>query len=206
MRLDAAILADLAVAVTLRDFVRVTRMAHAATPLGAGFAPSRFASPTGAFKVIYLAADLATAVAETLVRDRFEGGRREDRSRRRLMVEEADLWGATAVASARPLTLVDLRTTGLLRLGVSTDAARAKAQVEGRRLSDAVHRQSTADGLLYLSRLTGQPCVCLYERAVDALTATPVVPLARLERFVDALAALDVTLVAAPDAAEAGWA
>jgi RES domain-containing protein len=67
------ILADLAVAMTPKSYLRVTPMAHAAAPLGAGFKVTRFASPTKTFKVIYLAQDLTTAIAETLVRDRFQG-------------------------------------------------------------------------------------------------------------------------------------
>ena len=58
MTLDPDILADLAVEITPKAYVRVTPMAHAATPLGAGFGVTRFASPTKAFKVIYLGQDL----------------------------------------------------------------------------------------------------------------------------------------------------
>jgi hypothetical protein len=126
--LDPNILADLAVAITPKSYVRVTPMAHAGTPLGAGFGVTRFASPTKAFKVIYLGQDLTTGVAETLVRDRFQG-----RARRKLLDVEAALWGATEVDASAPLTLIDLRTTGLVRLGVSTEAARGKAQGQGRR-------------------------------------------------------------------------
>ncbi|MER9445746.1 RES family NAD+ phosphorylase [Mesorhizobium sp. M0340] len=38
-----------------------------------GFGQSRFASPDRSFMVLYVARDLATAIAETIVRDRFEG-------------------------------------------------------------------------------------------------------------------------------------
>ncbi len=62
------ILADLAVAMMPKSYMRVTPMAHAATPLGAGFKVTRFAIPTKTFKVIYLAQDLTTVIAETLVR------------------------------------------------------------------------------------------------------------------------------------------
>jgi hypothetical protein len=86
--LDPNVLADLAVAITPKSYVRVTPMTHAATPLGAGFGVTRFASPTKAFKVIYIAQDLATGIAETLVRDRFQG-----RARRKLLDVEAALWG-----------------------------------------------------------------------------------------------------------------
>ena len=134
MILDSNILADLAVAITPTSYVRVTPMAHAATPLGAGFGVTRFASPTKTFKVIYLGQDLTTGVAETLVRDRFQG-----RVRRKLLDVEAALWGATEVKASAPLTLIDLRTTGLVRLGVSTESARGKAQGQGRKLSQAIY-------------------------------------------------------------------
>ena len=101
MILDSNVLADLAVAITPKAYVRVTRMAHAATPLGAGFGVTRFASPTSAFKVIYLGQDLTTGVAETLVRDRFQG-----RARRRIIDIEAALWGATEVNASAALTLI----------------------------------------------------------------------------------------------------
>jgi RES domain len=155
--LDPNILADLAVAITPTSYVRVTPMAHATTPLGAGFGVTRFASPTKTFKVIYLGQDLTTGVAETVVRDRFQG-----RVRRKLLDVEAALWGATEVKASAPLTLIDLRTTGLVRLGVSTEAARGKAQGQGRKLSQAIYDQTNAQGLIYVSRLTGRTCICVY--------------------------------------------
>ena len=79
MILDPGILADLAVKITPNAYVRITPMANAATPLGAGFGVTRFANPTKALKVIYLEQDLTTGVAETLVRDRFQGTARRKR-------------------------------------------------------------------------------------------------------------------------------
>ena len=194
MRLDPDILADLAVEITPKAYVRVTPMAHAATPLGAGFGVTRFASPTKAFKVIYLGQDLTTSVAETLVRDRFQG-----KANRKLLDVEAATWGATEITASAPLTLIDLRTTGLVRLGVSTEAARGKAQGQGRKLSQAVYDQTDADGLVYSSRLTGRTCICVYDRALPGvLAASPVVELTHLAGFVDALKALNITLIATP--------
>ncbi len=192
MILDQAILADLAVAITPKSYVRVTPMAHAATPLGAGFGVTRFASPSKTFKVIYIAQDLTTGIAETLVRDRFQG-----RARRTILDVEAALWGATEVSAGAPLTLIDLRTTGLVRLGVSTEAARGKAQSQGRKLSQAIYDQTDAAGLIYNSRLTGRTCICIYDRALPGeLVATPVIELTLLAGFVDALHELNVTLIA----------
>ncbi len=194
MILDQAILADLAVAITPKSYVRVTPMAHAATPLGAGLGVTRFASPAKTFKVIYIAQDLTTGIAETLVRDRFQG-----RARRTILDVEAALWGATEVSAGAPLMLIDLRTTGLVRLGVSTEAARGKAQGQGRKLSQAIHDQTDATGLIYNSRLTGRTCICVYDRALPGeLVATPVIELTLLAGFVDALRELNVTLIATP--------
>lgn len=192
MILDPNILADLAVTITPKSYVRVTPMAHAATPLGAGFGVTRFASPTKAFKVIYIAQDLTTGVAEALLRDRFQG-----KAQRKLLDVEAALWGATEVNASAPLTLIDLRTTGLVRLGVSTEAARGKAQGQGRKLSQAIYDQTNAQGLIYSSRLTGRTCICVYDRALPGgLVATPVVEVTLLAGFVDALRELNVTLIA----------
>ena len=194
MILDLDILADLAIAITPKSYVRVTPMAHAATPLGAGFGVTRFASPAKTFKVIYLGQDLTTGVAETLVRDRFQGG-----IRRKLLDVEAALWGATEVNARAPLTLIDLRTTGLVRLGVSTEAARGKAQGQGRKLSQAIYDQTDAQSLIYFSRLTGRICICAYDRALPGgLVATPIVELSLLAGFIDALRELNVTLIATP--------
>ena len=193
MILDPKVLADLAVAITPKAYVRVTPMGHAATPLGAGFGVTRFASPTKAFKVIYVAQDLTTAIAETLVRDRFQG-----RALRKLLDVEAALWGMTEVNAGAPLMLIDLRTTGLVRLGVSTEAARGKAQGQGRKLSQAIYDQTDAQGLIYNSRLTGGACICRYDRALAGLVATPVIEVTLLAGFVDALRDLNVTLIATP--------
>jgi hypothetical protein len=193
VRLDPRILLDLAVPFAPKNYVRVTPLAHAATPLGAGFGLTRFASPTKAFKVLYLGQNLLTGVVEAIVRDRFQA-----KVRRVLEESEIALWGATTVSAAQTLTAIDLRTTGLVRLGVSTEAARGKAQGQGRQLSQTVHDQTDADGLLYTSRLTGAICVCVYERSAPLLRATPVVPLGDFPDFTTALQALDITLARTP--------
>jgi hypothetical protein len=161
--LDLNILANLAIKITPKAYLRMTPMEHANSPLGAGFGTSRFASPTNGFKVIYLGQDLTTCVAETLVRERFEG-----MTTRKLQDLEAAFWRATEVTASTPLTLIDLRTTGLVRLGVSTEAAHGKAQDQGRELSQAIYNQTDADGLIYCSHLTGGTCICVYDRVLSS--------------------------------------
>ena len=169
----------------------MTPIAHRATPLGAGFGKTRFASPRDAFRILYMAENLATSVAETIVRDRFEG-----RRRRRMSQTEVERWGVTEINVVAPLRVVDLRGAGLLRLGLSTDASRAKSHRQGRLASEAIHDRGWPDGILYNSRLTGDVCCAVYERGVAKLVAGPVVEALTLAALVPALASLRVEIIA----------
>lgn len=191
LRLDHEVFASLAIAFRPLGYYRVTPLAYRSTPLGMGFGRSRFSSPDDGFKVLYLAVDLTTGIAETLIRDRFE-----NRFRRRIGAAEVARWGVTRVSASSSLTVIDLRTTGLLRLGISTDAGRAKAHRYGPRLSRTIHEMSDADGILYGSRLTGAVCCVVYDRAVAKLTAEPVTELLQDGSLTTVLRSLAVELVA----------
>ena len=52
-------------------------------------------------------------------------------------------------------------------------------QHQGRKLSQAIYDQTDAQGLIYNSRLTGGACICIYDRALPGLVATPVVEVTR---------------------------
>lgn len=71
MKLDPRVIADLTVAFRPVDYVRVLASRHALTPLGMGYGETRFSSPARAFQLLYIARDLATGIAETIIRDRF---------------------------------------------------------------------------------------------------------------------------------------
>jgi hypothetical protein len=157
-----------------------------------GYGETRFASPSHAFKTLYLAKTLTTGVAETIVRDRFVG-----KSRRRLTEEEIDAWGVTEVAATAPLSLPDLRAGGPIRLGVPTNVVRGKAQGPGRRFSEALYRSAPdLDGIFYPSRLTNDWCIAVYDRGVPKLRAGEVRPLIRHPCLLPALAALNVAVLA----------
>jgi hypothetical protein len=133
---------------------------------------------------------VATAIAETIVRDRFEGV-----TERVLDQTEIEEWAIAEVTAVTPLVVIDLRATGLLRLGVSTDAARAKEHREGQKLSETIHGSFAVDGLLYSSRLTSAECVAVYDRAVGTkLEATPAVNLVRYPDLIPALKSIGVTI------------
>ena len=70
MTLDKAILRELAVSIDVTGYLRIMDAAHRASPTGMGYGKTRFASPTDSFKLLYVAQDLQTALAEAIIRDR----------------------------------------------------------------------------------------------------------------------------------------
>lgn len=195
MTLDPAILQRLAVRVDVTDYVRIVPRTYADSPLGMGFGRSRFSSPRNRFRLLYLAQDPMTAVAETIVRDRYE--KETDRF---LHLEELDRYSIAEIRNPRPLFLLDLRYEGPSLLGVSTDAVRAKAQAAGRRLSQAVYTHTDFDGILYMSRITNKECVAVYDRAVAHCLGAdaPALNLPRLAALASILDSLFITVLARP--------
>jgi hypothetical protein len=157
-----------------------------------GFGRTRFASPDDHFKLLYIGQDLPTSIAETIVRDRFEGS-----THRVLTRGELSGWAACEVTAASPLYLLGLRGDGCFQLGVSTDIAGGKAQDEARNLSEAIYQETMLDGILYKSRLCkSQNCVAVYDRAVGPkLSAGPPVQMERLAGLIAALRTLRIELV-----------
>jgi hypothetical protein len=191
VKLDPEIVRELSIQFQPRNYLRVMPKVHSGMPLGMGYGQTRFASPDRSFQLVYLAQDLMTGVAETIVRDRFE-----DQTDRTLHASELSDWATSTIAVRSPLIVVDLRTTGLLKLGVTTDASRAKAQETGRLLSQELYKRFAVDGILYLSRLTAAECIAVYDRAVATkLAASKAVDIVRLRALIPALTALGVTLV-----------
>jgi hypothetical protein len=191
VNLDATVVGGLIVNLWPRAWLRLTPMRFAARPLGLGYGETRFASPSKSFKVLYIAKGLATGVAETIVRDRFAG-----KTRRRLTRDEVEDWGITEVACTARLSLLDLRTTGLVQLGVPTNAVRGKAHGTGRRFSEALYAVAPqVDGILYPSRLTNDVCIVVYDRAVHKLSAGAVYPIILQRDFIPALTILNVEVI-----------
>jgi hypothetical protein len=172
--------------------LRLIPMRFAATPLGMGYGETRFASPSKAFKVLYIAQTLITGVAETIVRDRFVG-----KAERRLTEEEIEAWGIAEVEANAHLSVLDLRTTGPVQLGIRTNVVRGEKHGPGRRFSEALYALAPAvDGIMYPSRLTNDICIAVYDRAVTRLNAGAVAPVIRQGGLVPALAALNIAVLA----------
>lgn len=192
MSFDATILRELAVGIDVTDYLRILEARYRATPTDTGYGKTRFSSPTDSFTVLYAAQDLPTALAEKVVRDRFQG----KMQRVLLEADVAELVAASMVALA-PLKLLDLRTSGASRLGVPTDAVRGRAQQSGRKFSQQLHDTTDFDGIAYMSRITNAECVAIYNRAVTAklVPSCPVVDLLRIGDLVPALRSLNVELI-----------
>ncbi|MDB5439998.1 MAG: hypothetical protein JWM33_2425 [Caulobacteraceae bacterium] len=171
MKLSAPALAKVTIAFMPKAYQRVFPLAFKDTPLGVGPGKARFSSVDGNFHTLYAAASLASAIAETIIRDRFEG-----LPERRLFSTELAKACVAPLTAIAPLRLIDLRNDGCFQLGISTDIAGAKGESDGwmasRDLAQYLHDHTPLDGILYRSRLTGANCVAVFDRAIGAkLTA-----------------------------------
>lgn len=191
MALDPKVLSSLARRVEPTDYLRCTPWARRSTPLGMGFGETRFASPAKAFKLLYIAEDLATSIAEAIIRDRFEG-----KTARLLAQSDIADWGVCAVSATRPLRLLSLRGDACFKLGISTDIVGAKAHDEARAFSQELYDTTDLDGIVYHSRLRRKNCMAIFDRAITpGLSAQPVVQLERLSALVPALKTLKTDLI-----------
>lgn len=191
MSLDPKIIKSLIRRVKPADYLRCTPWARRATPLGMGFGETRFASPTKAFKLLYIAEDLPTAIAEAIVRDRFEG-----KVVRELATSDIADWGVCEISATRPLRLLNLRGDACFKLGISTDIVGAKAHDEARAFSQYLYDTTDVDGIVYHSRLRKKKCVAVYDRAVTpALSAKTMIQIERLTALVPALKILTTDLI-----------
>lgn len=143
-------------------------------PLGYGKALSRFSSPPDAaqrYGVVYLGSSVNVTVAETLVRDRGDG-RLGDLP---LELCELEAWACAEIEVVTPLQLADLRGDGPLRMGIPSDVPHAADWRLGQVWSAALHAHDLRpDGLIYLSRFTGEPNLAVFERALSKLSTTRV--------------------------------
>jgi hypothetical protein len=133
-------------------------------PLSVHPSPSRFCDGATTFAVLYAALTFETCIAESLIRDRFV-----HRTRRELPLA-AVLMRAHAQIATQPeaeLLLLDLRDTGCLDIGAPTDAVRARHFAAGQALGRAIYAEHPdVDGVIYASRLTGDDCFAVFDRAL----------------------------------------
>ncbi|MCE2432497.1 MAG: RES family NAD+ phosphorylase [Candidatus Latescibacteria bacterium] len=169
---------------------RVINQRHAAAPLNAIPAPSRFSDPAGNYAVLYGAETVPCCLWEVVVRNRLT-------RRQRRVIPRSGITYRLVVSfqSQQNLNLVDLRGDGPIRVSVSPDVVHDSNHLEGRSLSADVHAYlPDADGFLYHSRFTGHWCCAIFDRAFDKLDTLAVSPLTQHADFWDALNDYDITL------------
>lgn len=142
-------------------------------PLGCGKTLSRFSDPrrrvpANRFGVLYLGSTLKVCFVEAVLRDEGDG-RTDD-----LLLDERDLAVRryAEVEVVTPLSLVDLRGDGPLRMGIPSDVVRGSQQSLARKWSVAIHdHPAQPDGIIYPSRLNGETNLAIYDRAIRKLSA-----------------------------------
>lgn len=178
----ATLFSGLATERTIVNFVRVMHHSHEADPLGASDGPSRFSSTSATtrpppFRVLYAATDLATAVHETLIRDRFD----LDPSRALWPADYGDRIVANiSTTLGVSVRLLDLTDGNAVRHGVPSDVTRHSHHAAGQHFATFVHdTMPWVDGLLYRSRFTDRNSIAIFDRSLGCLVARHVTPLTR---------------------------
>jgi hypothetical protein len=148
-------------------------------PLGFGKTRSRFSDPSrrvekNRFGVFYLGSTLKVCFLEAILRDERNGAVGD------YPIGEAELQVRyyAKIEVTAPLTLIDLRGDGPVRMGIPTDVVRASLQTLSRTWSAAIHDHPEApDGIIYPSRLNGETNLAIYDRGIGKLRARTVAPL-----------------------------
>ncbi len=136
-------------------------------PLQQYSSPSRFCDGKHDFSVMYAALSFETCIIETLVRDQFT-----HRLKREVPLASILARGHARVSTQpdRELNLLDLRNTGCVDIGAPTDAVRARHFAAGQALGRAIHHENEdVDGFIFASRLTGDDCIAVFDRALGKL-------------------------------------
>ena len=180
--------------VRLERVYRVIHRGHRTSLLAAVPTPSRFSDPRSRYAVLYASEAVRGAFWETLGRNRFAR-----RRQRELPRSEAETRLVVTIGSDGPLSLVDLRDDGPVRIGAPSAVAHDGNHAAGRALSAAVHGGvPEADGFVFASRFTGDLCVALFERAFGRLRAGGTAELVRHAEFLDILDEYDILLTGPP--------
>src|SRR5258707_427913 len=136
-------------------------------PLQLHSAPSRFCDGKSGFSAMYASLSFEACIVETLVRDRFTHRLEPELP---LAAVLARGYARISTQPHRELNLLDLRDTGCLDIGAPTDAVRSRHFAAGQALGKAVHEEhKDVDGFIYSSRLTGDDCIAVFDRAMEKL-------------------------------------
>lgn len=148
----------------VQAFYRLHRTGKRALYFGRGPA-SRFDAPDRSFGVLYVGCDIPCAFVETFG---------QQLGRRYLTASELKQRDLSRVVSLRPLTLIDIFTSGgLARIGADSrlfSGAHAKSQLWAKALHDLA---PAPDGILYPARHDPARCACaLFDHVEPAISVT----------------------------------
>jgi hypothetical protein len=91
---------------------------------------------------------------------------------------------------------LDLRDSGCVDIGAPTDAVRARHFAAGQALGKVVYEEhKDVDGFIYASRLTGDDCIAVFDRAVPKLRVVEACELKNAEELPAVLERNKVVLV-----------
>lgn len=122
------------------------------------------------FEPLYFGSTFRSCFVETVLRDQANGQAGDWPLPRSALTA----WTCARIELTRPLTVVDLTSTGPVGMRMPSDAVRARHQQLGRLWSAAFHAHpDRVDGIRYPSRFIQDTCLCLYaDRALEALRLT----------------------------------
>jgi len=153
------------VSLALTSAHRIFGLSHLEEPLKIRPSPSRFCVGVSGYGVLYAGISFEICVVETLVRDRFSRRIRRDLPLVAILIRA---WARIATKPNQAVKLLDLRGSGCVEIGAPTDAAHARHLAAGQALGRAVYEEHRdVDGFVYSSRLTGDDCIAVFDRAVD---------------------------------------
>lgn len=149
--------------------------------------------PPDRFGVVYFGSSIKVSFAEAILRERAIGAVGA------FPIELVELQGAVCaeVEVNRPLQLADLRSDGMLRMRIPTDAARAASHQLGQHWSRALWlHDEKPDGIIYDSRLNGETNIAIFDRALVKFAVKSAGPLMdRRTELAGVLRDLDVAIV-----------
>ncbi|MBS62150.1 hypothetical protein T35B1_18808 [Salinisphaera shabanensis T35B1] len=184
--------------ITEASYRRISPIAHKDTPLSYGLAPSRFSGPEvttpqgreAAFGVVYMAIDLETAMAETLIRQRSA---HPNMRIHRQTLRDHVLFGIKTTAA---LNLLDITGPRLNRLGYSLEALHdSKSYALSQELSEHAYQATPViDGVLYPSWHSFRNNIAVYPHALSKLTCVSMNKLTSHLEVLDLLKAYKITI------------
>lgn len=161
-------------------------------PLAVQCSPSRFCDAVSGYAVLHAALSFETCVLETVVRDRFARDVPRELPLATILVRAH---AQIATQPGQDLNLLDLRKSGCKDLGAPAESTLGRHFAAGQALGRSIyHEHAYVDGMLYHSRITGEDCLAVFDRAVRKLMVLDAAELKDCARLLPLLQAQGIRL------------